>query len=247
MRKMLAPIVAIVLAAVILLGLYNGLAGERQVYEMHDLQEKMEAMLPGSKYFEPEAYTGEDANIHRVWKGETGYIVETVTYGYAGNITMLIGVCNEGNVTGLQVRDMEETYGLGANALTDHKFLSQMLNTSGEAEVGTNVDAISGATLTIMIDTLMAVAGAVILYIQNGKMFGITLIMVALYAVIVAAFHKWYEKLNREQMEDNAQLTSYLVESLNGIQTVKAYNAERKANRETEKKFIKLLFSTKPQ
>lgn len=63
-------------------------------------------------------------------------------------------------------------------------------------------DAISGATLTIMIDTLMAVAGAVILYIQNGKMFGITLIMVALYAVIVAAFHKWYEKLNREQMED---------------------------------------------
>lgn len=104
-------------------------------------------------------------------------------------------------------------------------------------------DAISGATLTIMIDTLMAVAGAVILYIQNGKMFGITLIMVALYAVIVAAFHKWYEKLNREQMEDNAQLTSYLVESLNGIQTVKAYNAERKANRETEKKFIKLLKS----
>ena len=31
--------------------------------------------------------------------------------------------------------------GLGAKALTDHKFLSQMLNTSGEAEVGTNVDA----------------------------------------------------------------------------------------------------------
>lgn len=104
-------------------------------------------------------------------------------------------------------------------------------------------DAISGATLTIMIDTLMAIAGAVILYIQNGKMFGITLIMVALYAVIVASFNKWYEKLNREQMEDNAQLTSYLVESLNGIQTVKAYNAERKANRETEKKFIKLLKS----
>ena len=33
-------------------------------------------------------------------------------------------------------------------------------------------DAISGATLTIMIDTIMAVAGAVILYMQNGKMFG---------------------------------------------------------------------------
>ena len=104
-------------------------------------------------------------------------------------------------------------------------------------------DAISGATLTIMIDTLMAVAGAIVLYMQNGRMFGITLFIVVLYMMIVAAFHKGYEKLNRKQMEDNAQLTSYLVESLNGIQTVKAYNAERKANRETEFKFIKLLKS----
>lgn len=104
-------------------------------------------------------------------------------------------------------------------------------------------DAISGATLTIMIDTLMAVAGAIILYIQNSKLFFITIIMIVLYAVIVLGFNKWYEKLNRKEMEDNAQLTSYMVESLNGIQTVKAYNAERKVNRETEVKFVKLLRS----
>ena len=148
MRKIFVPVITLLLAAVILLGLYNGLNEERFVYEMHDLQEKMEAMLPGSKTFEPEPYTGEDTNIHRVWKGETGYIVETVTYGYAGNITMLIGVCNEGNVTGLQIRNMEETYGLGGKALTDWEFLAQFLRTEGDAEVGTNVDAISGATVT---------------------------------------------------------------------------------------------------
>lgn len=104
-------------------------------------------------------------------------------------------------------------------------------------------DAISGATLTIMIDTIMAVAGAIILYMQNDKLFGITVIIVTLYGIIVWSFHKWYEKLNRRQMEDNAQLTSYMVESLNGIQTVKAYNAEIKANRETEIKFVRLLRS----
>ena len=104
-------------------------------------------------------------------------------------------------------------------------------------------DAISGAVLTIMIDTLMAVAGAVILYAQNIKLFGIAVIIVILYCTIVASFNKWYEKLNRKQMEDNAQLTSYMVESLNGIQTIKAYNAERKTNRETEIKFVKLLRS----
>lgn len=104
-------------------------------------------------------------------------------------------------------------------------------------------DAISGAALTIMIDTFMAAAGAVILYMQNAKMFGIAVIMVFLYAVIVVSFRKGYDKWNRSQMEDNAQLTSYLVESLNGMQTVKSFNAERRANRETESRFVKLLKS----
>ena len=104
-------------------------------------------------------------------------------------------------------------------------------------------DAISSAALTIMIDSIMAVAGAIILYTQNAKLFEITIIIVALYGIIVACFHKWYEKLNNRQMEYNAQLTSYLVESLNGIQTIKAYNAERKANRDTEIRFVRLLRS----
>lgn len=67
--------------------------------------------------------------------------------------------------------------------------------------------------------------------------------MVFLYAVIVVSFRKGYDKWNRSQMEDNAQLTSYLVESLNGMQTVKSFNAERRANRETESRFVKLLKS----
>ena len=104
-------------------------------------------------------------------------------------------------------------------------------------------DAISGATLTIMIDTLMAIAGAIILYTQNAMLFGISVVIVILYGIIVIAFQKQYKKQNEKQMEDNAQLTSYLMESLNGIQTVKAYNAERKANQETEGKFVKLLRS----
>ena len=148
MRKILVPVLTIVLAAVVLLGLYNGLNTPRIENELHDLGEKMSVMLPGDNYYEPEEYTGDDANISRVWKADTGYIVETVTYGYAGNITMLIGVHNDGYVTGLQIRDMEETYGLGAEALTDWEFLAQFLRTEGDAEIGNGIDAISGATVT---------------------------------------------------------------------------------------------------
>ncbi len=102
-------------------------------------------------------------------------------------------------------------------------------------------DAISGATLTIMIDTLMAVAGAIILYTQNSMLFAITVIIAIVYGIIVFAFNKPIKNVNKEQMEQNAQLTSYLVESLNGIETVKTFNAELEASLKTEGKFIKLL------
>lgn len=148
MRKTVwMPLVAILLACAILLGAYNGLNSYRQARIEEELTAKMQTILPGSTAFAQEEYTGEDANIRAVYKGETGYVINTVTYGYAGNITMLIGVSNEGKVTGLQVRQMQETYGLGAEALRDWEFLAQFLNTTGNVAIATSgVDAFSGAT-----------------------------------------------------------------------------------------------------
>jgi len=56
-------------------------------------------------------------------------------------------------------------------------------------------DAISGATLTFMIDTIMVIAGGIILYLQNGYMFGITLVVVIIHFMIVLFFNKWDKKL----------------------------------------------------
>lgn len=104
-------------------------------------------------------------------------------------------------------------------------------------------DAISGATLTIMIDTFMVVIGGAILYAQNSFLFGVTIILVPLNSLIVWLFRKPFETINRKEMEDNAQLTSYIVESINGIETVKAYSAEDQAKFNTEKRFVTFLKS----
>ena len=147
-KSILLPIVAIVLAAAILFGLNFGLASYRAEKNTQELTTKMQTILPGSETFTEEAYTGEDANIVTTYKAENGYVVETCTYGYAGNITMLIGVSNEGTVTGLQVRDMSETQGLGGEALWNWEFLIQFLNNAGDAEIGENIDGLTGATVT---------------------------------------------------------------------------------------------------
>lgn len=102
-------------------------------------------------------------------------------------------------------------------------------------------DAISGVTLTMMIDVLMVIVGGGILYFQSPLLFSITLIPLIIYGIIVFVFKNSIEEVNRETMQSNAKVTSYLVESINGIETIKAFNAEREVNSETEKRFIKLI------
>lgn len=146
-KAVLLPIVTILVIAVILLAASFGLNGIAAQKAQEDHLWLMQTLLPGSTEFTLEPYAGEDANIRSVHKADNGFVIETVTYGYAGDITMYIGVSNQGRVTGLVVRDLSETFGLGREALTDHVFLSQFLNSSGSFEVVTAApDAFSGAT-----------------------------------------------------------------------------------------------------
>ena len=147
-KNILVPAVVIIVMAAVLLGVSMGTGRLRADNIQKEHVEMMRMLLPGSENFVVEPYTGSDVNIRSVHKAENGFVIETGVYGYAGEIIMMVGVNNDGRVTGVVVRDMEETPGLGRNALTDHEFLYQFLNTSGEAEVGTNVDAITGATVT---------------------------------------------------------------------------------------------------
>ncbi|WP_330391409.1 peptidase domain-containing ABC transporter [Paraclostridium sordellii] len=101
--------------------------------------------------------------------------------------------------------------------------------------------AISGVALTMMIDVFMVLIGGGILYSQSPSLFGLTIIPLVLYGIIVFSFKSNIEKANRETMEKNSKLTSYLIESLNGIETIKAFNSEREVNLETEKRFIKFI------
>lgn len=147
MKKILFPILSVLLIALVLFGTSWALRGVAQANARKEHMRLLKTVLPGSETFTLEPYTGDDANIRSVHKGENGFVIETCTYGYAGEISMLIGVSSQGRVTGLTVLDLSETLGLGANALKDHEFLAQFLNTAGDVAIRTgDADAFSGAT-----------------------------------------------------------------------------------------------------
>ena len=148
-NKIVAPILAIVIAAVVLFGGKAILSGTAEKNVEIARNKIMLALLPGSSSFAPEEFdAAENTAIKSVFKAENGYVIESTAYGYNGDIVLMVGVSNEGKVTGVVVKDLQETRGLGADALTDVPFLAQYLLTGGDAEVGTNVDALTGATVS---------------------------------------------------------------------------------------------------
>ncbi|MBQ8869566.1 MAG: peptidase domain-containing ABC transporter [Oscillospiraceae bacterium] len=104
-------------------------------------------------------------------------------------------------------------------------------------------DAISGATLTLLLDSVMVIGCGVILFMENAILFYISLIVILLYAVVVLCYRKPLENINREVMENNARVQSYLKESIDGIETVKSHQAEASAKSKNSCKFQKLISS----
>ena len=92
-------ILFILVAALVLFGASFALQGAAAKKAQAEHLWLMQTLLPDSKEFVKEAYDGEDANIRSVHKAENGFVIETVTYGYADEITMFIGVNNDGKVS----------------------------------------------------------------------------------------------------------------------------------------------------
>lgn len=147
-KQIWKPLLAIALAAVLLLGVSAVLKPIREKKALEEREFVMSYLLIDGAPFEEELYTGEDETITAVYKGSNGYIVETTVDGYADKIVLWVGVKNDGYVTGITVRDLDETHGLGREAMFDVEYLLQYLRTTGEAAVGEDIDAMTGATVS---------------------------------------------------------------------------------------------------
>lgn len=146
-KTIFVSLCALVLSAALLFALQAATRSAAQAAAKEELALVQATLLPGATGFSEEPVDGQ-GEILSAWKADNGYVITVRQAGYAGDILLMVGVTNDGSVTGLTIRQMEETYGLGMQALTDHVFLQQFIGTSGDAAVGQQVDAISGATVT---------------------------------------------------------------------------------------------------
>lgn len=103
------------------------------------------------------------------------------------------------------------------------------------------IDALASATLSVFLDIGMVLIVGITLAVQNGILFLITLASLPFYLVSILAFVKSYEKANQEEMVAGATLNSSIIESLKGIETIKAYRGEEKVYHQVDREFVQLM------
>ena len=103
--------------------------------------------------------------------------------------------------------------------------------------------AISTATITFMLDTLMVLGCGWILFNISKEMFLVSLIVIILYALIFCAYCSPLERNNRHLMESNAIFQSYVKESIDGIETIKALNISEHSKETASEKFSQFVDS----
>lgn len=106
-------------------------------------------------------------------------------------------------------------------------------------------EMISKIILTVLIDLILVIVTFFILKFINDKLFIICLFIVILYATIIKLMKNIITLNMKIAKQKSEQVNSYLVETLNGIETVKGINHENQVIKKFIERRIHLLISQK--
>ncbi len=151
-----------------LLGLVNGVtAGPIAQINQQKTEQAMAQVVSDPSSFQAvtelpqaavDAATAAGGTLTELYDGQgAGYVLKVVASGSQGNIEMMVGVDGDGVVTGVSIVDNSETAGIGSKVMENEPLasgtgvLDQFAGKSaadGTLAVGTNVEAITGATVS---------------------------------------------------------------------------------------------------
>jgi len=116
-------------------------------------QKAISAVLPGGGTL-LESFPDETGLVQAVYASDTGYAIQVTPSGFAGTITMMVGVV-DGKVQGISIISHSETPSLGAEAAANNakgeSFRQQFEGLSGILAVekdGGSIDSLTSATIT---------------------------------------------------------------------------------------------------
>lgn len=99
-------------------------------------------------------------------------------------------------------------------------------------------EAISGTTLTAVVDGTLVVFLVVVLWLYDGPLALVATAFAPLLVLSAVGHHPAARRHSLEAMENAARLSAHLVEDISGVETVKAFGAERLRAQEGETRLV---------
>ncbi len=99
-----------------------------------------------------------------------GYAASVAPNGFGGALDVMVGVNADGTVAGVKIVSHGETPGLGSR-VNDDGYLSQYVGKSGSLAIGSNIDAITGSTISskaVLAGVNAALGAYPVLFGENG-------------------------------------------------------------------------------
>ncbi len=87
---------------------------------------------------------------------------------------------------------------------------------------------IAKVALSLFIDLPLTILSLIIMYILNSTLFFISLVIMMFYLLIIVIFRNKFNELIDETILNKSLVTSYMVETINGYETLKGCNIENK-------------------
>lgn len=97
-------------------------------------------------------------------------------------------------------------------------------------DTGSITNLISSATLSIFLDTLMALISGIVLITISFRLFLITLATLVIYVFFFLVFKEPIKRVNARSLKQNSDVSSHLIDSIGGIETIKSFRYEKKRN-----------------
>ncbi|MCR4032618.1 MULTISPECIES: peptidase domain-containing ABC transporter [Flavobacterium] len=103
---------------------------------------------------------------------------------------------------------------------------------------------INEVAIEMIVNVFIVFFSFALMFTYYWKLALIILLVIPFYALIYFTLNKFNKKVERNIMENAAELQTQLVESITHVRTVKEFGIEEFSNLKTENKFVKLLFTT---
>jgi ABC-type bacteriocin/lantibiotic exporter with double-glycine peptidase domain len=102
-------------------------------------------------------------------------------------------------------------------------------------------EAISGTTLTALVDGTLVVLMLVVLWTYDLPLAAVATAFVPVLVATVMAHHPAAHRLSREAMESAAALAAHMVEDVSGVEMVKSFGAESVRAEGGEARLVRLV------